>query len=141
MHCSVQIMQLNLGVGATSGKSSLHVAVLVGPFGTALSAVRGTMVVPSSTGCSLQGEESGHSTVYTVRLETATDRGAGMDDLNSGVMICLLGKTDALMHRISQIPDAVSSEDVMDEVCEVCVCCVYVASPTDYASKLLPHCW
>eukprot|EP00892_Ulva_mutabilis_P002528 jgi/Ulvmu1/12276/UM087_0010.1 len=66
-----------------------------------------------------QGEKSDRSTVYTVRLETATDRGAGMDDLHSGVMICLLGKTEAVMHRICQISDTTSTDDVMDDVCQL----------------------
>lgn len=68
----------------------------------------------------MQGEKPEHSTVYTVRLETATDRGAGMDDLNSGVIICLIGKTEALLHRIPQVEGPVNSDDIMDEVCEVC---------------------
>ena len=70
--------------------------------------------------------------MYTVRLETATDRGAGIDDLNSGIVICLLGKTEALLHRISQIPDSVTSDEIMDEVCEVCsmpvTCVAYCVS-------------
>lgn len=67
----------------------------------------------------LQESANDDSTVYTVRLETATDRGAGIDDLNSSVLICLMGRTKALLHRIPQVADASQSLDDMDEVCEV----------------------
>lgn len=42
-----------------------------------------------------------------------------MDDLYSGVQLCLMGKSDALLHRVGQIKEENKTEDVMAEICEV----------------------
>ena len=67
----------------------------------------------------MQGDKPSNVTVYTVRLETGTGRRAGMDDLYSGVQLCLMGKSDALLHRVGQIKEENKTEDVMAEICEV----------------------
>lgn len=42
-----------------------------------------------------------------------------MDDLYSGVQLCLMGKSDALLHRVGQMKEDNRTEDVMAEICEV----------------------
>jgi hypothetical protein len=61
-----------------------------------------------------------NSTVYTVRIETGTDRAAGLDNNNSGVQLCMIGqKNNALLHRICQLEPPADSEDTMAEICKV----------------------
>jgi hypothetical protein len=68
----------------------------------------------------MQGNKPDKVTVYTVRVETGTGRRAGMDDLNGGIQLCLMGKHSALLHRVGQIKEGDNSEAVMSEICEVC---------------------
>lgn len=42
-----------------------------------------------------------------------------MDDMYSGVQLCLMGKTDALLHRVGQLKEDSRTEVVMEEICEV----------------------
>jgi hypothetical protein len=60
-----------------------------------------------------------NSTVFTVRIHTATARKAAIDHPDAGVQICLFGGKAALMHRIGQMEQATDARDMMEEVCEV----------------------
>lgn len=61
-----------------------------------------------------------NSTVYTVRIHTATERKAGIDHPDAGVQVCLIGNKSALMHRIGQLEEATDARDMMEEICKVC---------------------
>ena len=60
------------------------------------------------------------ATVYTVRVQTARGRSAGMDDYEAAVQLCMIGKNrDALLHRIEQLELPEEGDDTMDDICEV----------------------
>lgn len=76
------------------------------------------------------------NTVYTIRLSTGSSRGASLDDLSSGVQVCLMGcNNHAMMHRIAQVEDDSNSYETMEAICQVRYTLVYLPHLTQLAKS------
>jgi len=59
-------------------------------------------------------------TVYTVRVTTGRGRGAGVDDPDAGVFVCLIGADgSSFLHRIPPLYDAEAAEAGLRHICKV----------------------
>ena len=75
---------------------------------------------PTSESRFVAQDPTRQQTVYTVRFTTGRGRGAGMEEPDAGVFMCLIGADGAsFLHRVGPLYDAEAAEADLHAICEV----------------------